>query len=400
MEIFHRTSLAEELATFVLDDRLAPASSGLFLSARRRTGKSTFLRYDLEPELLRRDAIVIYADLWKERAKDPALVITQAIRAELERHDGVVVRLARLSGLERVAVGGLAFSMDRVGLGGDVFLADALAALSDETRRMIVLIIDEAHHAQATPQGIDVMYALKAARDQLNMGPHHGLRIVATGSSRDKLAVLVDWKDQAFFCAPMQEFPPLGVDYLDWICGLAPASAALTVDGLAPIFERAGHRPEWMHAGLMALERRKDWTPGHAHEVFAQVVEARARARVHNLLGQVGLLSPLESAVLRVMAAQGQNFVPFWTRTMETYRMVIEVDDGNASAEAIDLASVRQALETLKDKGFLWRSVHGSYALEEFGIKEALEEGGLLTESTRRVTRMGRQPALSAGAIE
>jgi len=389
--IFHRTALAQELATHILDDDLAPARSGLFLGARRRTGKSTFLQQDLCPELKRRGAIVIYIDLWEDLDQDPGDVIIEAIRGELAQHEGVVMRLARSAGLERVNMAGVAFTLDRVGLGKQVSLAKALAALSDECQRMIVLIVDEAQHANTTEKGSTALCAMKAARDKLNMGPHHGLRIVATGSNRDKLAVMVEWKDQAFFCAPMKEFPPLGVDFLDWICQRAPASAALRVDAVARLFKRSGYRPEWMQDGLSALAARDDWTPAAAAAAFEEAVEARADLRVQGLLGLVGLLSPLQSAVLRVLAAQGRRFVPFWDRTLETYRLVIEVDDGNKVTEPISVESVRLALEALKDKGFLWRSPHGVYTLEEFGIREALEEGRLLTASTQRVTLMGSQ---------
>lgn len=400
MAIFHRSSLAEELATHILDDDLAPASSGLFLGARRRTGKSTFLQQDLCPELERRGAVVIYADLWDNQHRDPGDVIIDAIREALDRNEGVVLRFARAAGMDKVSVGGASFSLDRVGLGQQVSLSKALSMLSDESGRMIVLIVDEAQHALTTEKGSNSLYALKAARDRLNMGPHHGLRIVATGSNRDKLAMLVEWKDQAFFCAPMREFPPMGDDYLRWIVSRSPASAGLSVGFLAPLFQRSGCRPEWMQAGLSALEHREDWTTHEAAEVFAGAVESRARVRTGNLLKLVGALSLLQSAVLRVLAAQGGNFVPFWTRTMETYRLVIEQDDGNAIEEPINSATVAKALDDLYVKGFLWRSVHGVYALEEFGIKEALEEGGLLTESTQRVTRMGRHPAMSAEALE
>ncbi|WP_431264105.1 ATP-binding protein [Roseateles chitinivorans] len=393
MPIFHRTALAQELATHILDDDLAPARSGLFLGARRRTGKSTFLQQDLCPELKRRGAIVIYADLWEERDQDPGDVIVEAIREELARHESVVMRFARSAGMERVNMGGVAFTMDRVGLGKQVSLAKALAMLSDECQRMIVLIVDEAQHAITTDKGSNALYALKAARDKLNMGPHHGLRIVATGSNRDKLAMLVEWKDQAFFCAPMKEFPPLGVDYLNWICERAPASAALKAGALSALFERSGYRPEWMQIGLNALALRDNWTPEEAAAVFAEAIESRADSRIQNLLALIGLLSPLQSAVLRVLAAQGRRFVPFWNRTLETFRLVIEQDDGNDVDEPINVETVQQALDALKDKGFLWRSVHGVYALEEFGIREALEEGRLLTESTQRVTLMGRQAA-------
>lgn len=400
MEIFHRTSLAEELATHILDDDLAPASSGLFLGARRRIGKSTFLQQDLCPELRRRGAVVIYADLWDNRDRDPGDVIIDAIREELAHHEGVVLRFARAAGMEKVSVGGVSFTMDRVGLGREVSLSKALAMLSDESKRMIVLIVDEAQHALTTEKGSNSLYALKAARDRLNMGPHHGLRIVATGSNPDKLAVLVEWKDQAFFCAPLREFPAMGADYLRWLVGRAPTSAGLSIEFLDGLFRRSGCRPEWMQDGLSAIAHRNDWTEAEARRVFADTVESHAQMWVNKLLGMVGLLSPLQSAVLRVLAAQGQRFVPFWTRTMETYRLVIELDDGNEATEPINIQTVQEALETLRKKGFLWCSVHGAYALEEFGIKEALEEGGLLTESTQRVTRMGRHPALSAEALE
>ena len=73
-----------------------------------------------------------------------------------------------------------------------------------------MLIIDEAQHAITTDKGYDALYALKAARDELNSSRHHGLRIVATGSNRDKLAMLRNSKDQAFFGAPLQPFPQIG----------------------------------------------------------------------------------------------------------------------------------------------------------------------------------------------
>jgi hypothetical protein len=170
VSIFHRTALAQELATHILDDDLAPARSGLFLGARRRTGKSTFLQQDLCPELKRRGAIVIYIDLWEDLDQDPGDVIIEAIRRELAQHEGVVMRLARSAGLDRVNMAGVAFTLDRVGLGKQVSLAKALAALSDECQRMIVLIVDEAQHANTTEKGSTALCAMKAARDKLNMG--------------------------------------------------------------------------------------------------------------------------------------------------------------------------------------------------------------------------------------
>ncbi|MDT9702615.1 hypothetical protein, partial [Streptomyces sp. P17] len=71
-------------------------------------------------------------------------------------------------------------------------LSDALQLLSAATGRLVVLIVDEAQHALNSNEGVNAMFALKAARDALNPGGKRpGLRLVFTGSSRDKLAQLV-----------------------------------------------------------------------------------------------------------------------------------------------------------------------------------------------------------------
>gem|GEM_PF-4011755 len=57
------------------------------------------------------------------------------------------------------------------------------------------------------------MFVLKAARDALNQGLERGdggLRLVLTGSNRDKLAHLVLNKNQPFFGPGITPFPLLG----------------------------------------------------------------------------------------------------------------------------------------------------------------------------------------------
>jgi sugar phosphate isomerase/epimerase len=154
--VFHRTELAEQMVKGIMASAVGSASaSGLFLAAPRRTGKSTFVREDLRPALQRYGATVLYVDLWANKQADPGAVIVGAVRAELAKHEGIVARLAKAAGMEKVTVGGVAFSLDRVGLGKEISLSGALAALSDETKQPIVLLIDEAQHAITTDGGYD-----------------------------------------------------------------------------------------------------------------------------------------------------------------------------------------------------------------------------------------------------
>ena len=78
--VFHRRQLAAQFSNRILN--VSPGSaagSGLFLAAPRRTGKSTFVRENLCPQLERDGALVLYVDprtasragLYTGRATEP-----------------------------------------------------------------------------------------------------------------------------------------------------------------------------------------------------------------------------------------------------------------------------------------------------------------------------------------
>ena len=210
--LFKRTELANEVADKILfTSPTSASSSGLFLAAPRRTGKSTFLREDLRPQLEAKGALVLYVDLWENRQTDPGDAIVNAIRTELAKHDGVIKRLVKSTGLDKISIAGTSFTLDRLGLAQGISLSAALSALSDDVQTPIVLVIDEAQHAITTEGGTNALFALKAARDELNSTRHKGLRVVATGSNQDKLAMLRNSKEQAFFGAPLVRFPSPGL---------------------------------------------------------------------------------------------------------------------------------------------------------------------------------------------
>jgi len=201
--IYHRPELALRLADMLLGkDPLSGAGrSGLFLSAPRRTGKSTFLRNDLIPAIEAAGAVAIYVDLWADKTRDAADLIAEAIRDALAANTG---KLARgLRALQRIkkagAKGELAgfkgefgFELETIGQPHGTTLAKALEALNRHVDKAIVLIIDEAQHALSTERGAETLFALKAARDALNLAAKTPqLAIVATGSARGKIADMV-----------------------------------------------------------------------------------------------------------------------------------------------------------------------------------------------------------------
>jgi len=378
MEVFKREALATELATKILTvSPTSASSSGLFLAAPRRTGKSTFLREDLRPALENLGALVVYADLWEDRRADPGEVIVGAVRAELASHEGVIKRLARSAGMEKVAVGGMSFSLDRIGLGEGISLSAALAALSDDAGKPIVLVIDEAQQAIVSEKGNDALFALKAARDELNSSRHKGLRIVATGSNRDKLAMLRNSRDQAFYGAPLVNFPALDMAYVQWFCDRLDLGAKLDPAEVFELFKRAAFRPELLGAAADALRFEFGLPAGDIPARYAAAVEEQIAVSNTEQMRVVHSLTPLQSTVLRVMAVRGSNYAPFEAATMEAYDAVLKAIDPGADAR-VDVSNAQQALSALQDKALVWRAARGVYALEETGLASLMQQAGML----------------------
>ena len=379
MTIFHRQALADDLANRLLAAPATSASaSGLFLAAPRRTGKSTFLREDLRPALEQRGAVVIYADLWADRAADPGEVIIAAIRQVLSRREGVIARLARSSGLDKVSVGGLAFTLDKVGLARGISLSAAMSALSDDAQTMTVLIVDEAQHAITSEQGAHALFALKAARDELNSSAHHGLRVVATGSNRDKLAMLRNSKDQAFFGAPLINFPPLGPDYIDWFINHLPFVQELDAAQVYQWFAETAYRPEILGGAVDALLYDLEARPGQFATRLRQLIQTQVQASNDEALRVVHSLTPLQSAVLRVLASAGAAYAPFEAPTMARYRTTLTAIAPEATVEP-ETNNVQQALAALQDKALVWKAARGVYALEDSFLADLMRQAGMLT---------------------
>ena len=379
-EIFyHRPELATRLSKLIMQISVgSSASSGVFLAAPRRTGKSTFAREDLRPALEKAGAIVLYADLWQDLTKDPGLVIVDAIREAVGRSDGFITRLAKYSGIEKVVVGGLNFSLDEIGLGKDIDLTTALVALSDESQKLIVLMIDEAQHAITTEAGVAALFALKAARDELNSSRHHGLRIVCTGSNRDKLAMLRNSKDQAFFGASMVPFPTLDQNYIDWLCANIDLPSRLDPAEVFQLFKESGYRPELLGAAADAIRFDFFIDPENVRERFAELVRAQADELNANLKKVLHSLTPIQSAVIRVMGSMGESYAPFEAPTMALYAAAMKQAGIAESDIKVEVPGVQQALIALQEKNLVWKASRGVYAVDEHVIVDLLRADGLL----------------------
>lgn len=381
-DFFHRTALAQAYANEALDTSLG-RSGGLFLAAPRRTGKSTFVRQDLVPALLTRDAQVIYVDLWSDKTKDPALLLANAVRTELKKDDGAVAKFARKAGLSKLNIGalgnGLSFDLSQLGLSADASLADALGALSKVHGQMIVLVIDEAQHALTTTEGMNALFGLKAARDALNLAGK-GMQVIATGSNRDKLAMLVNGREQPFFGATMVDFPKLGQDYIDWVCG--KANIGLDPEKTFAVFKETGSRPEMILPAIRSLRLQPPADGESLDATFAQLVRAGLIQAKEDFLHTLANLPVLQAAVLRELASSVQlgpgteKIAVFSAAMMRKLKARIAQDNQSEADVQVDASSVQNALDSLREKNLLWKSQRGAYWIEDDQLIAWLAEDG------------------------
>jgi hypothetical protein len=374
---FHypRSEFAESLVAEVLGRGLADHSSGLFLAAPRRTGKSTFLRRDLVPALERAGLATLYADLWSDQSRDPAELIAEVIRQALIDHKPVA-RAARRAGLTKIGLGtSIAFDLDKVGKPDGATLTDALSALHRAVKRPIALILDEAQHALTSKSGTLAMFALKAARDSLNQSAlgrsgagERKLLLIFTGSHRDKLSNLVLKRNQPFYGAAITPFPLLDRGFTDaltsWVNKRVAKSNQLKAETAFEAFRILGHKPEHLRQVIAEVA-----LSGGGLATLDDMVRTRAgalRARLLDGIRQdLDTLTATQRAVLTVMVERGDAFVPFAAESLAEY--------SRRAQKEVDASDAQGALDALRKKGLVWKSERSIYLLEDPAIAEVVK---------------------------
>ena len=375
--LLRRNQLANALAQDLAGESLVDYSSGMFLAAPRRTGKSTFLNNDFIPECVQRGWLPVYVDLWSDRDAAPAQLISGAIGTALARFEGALARTAKKAGIDKVnLLRTLSWDFTRPQLPAGTTLAQALAVLHQVSGQLVVLIIDEAQHALNSEDGLNAMFALKAARDHLNRGDRpDGLRLVFTGSSRDKLATLVLKSKQPFFGASITPFPLLGREYVEFITALwnrrLADSNQFKVEDLAYAFELVGRRPEMLNK-LLAEVSVGLGEAGNLGELLRNGALNHQAGVWSDYESAWNELTPLQQAVLEVMAERTLGRQPFSPFTEQT---LVEVSRKLEQAQAVanvNTANVQKALDALRDKELVWKANRGEYALEDTSMAEWL----------------------------
>ncbi len=377
-EVFRRPRLAADLAGRLLRPGVLDEGwrSGLFLSGLRRTGKTTFLRTDLVPELEARGAVVIYVDLWSDTKASPAALVQAAVRQTLSQlvtpSSPLLSRLRRIKGLDLGGMGfRFGFQLDQLGEAGGVTLAQAFTEVVDQSGGDVVLIIDEVQQAITTEEGNQMLLAFKATRDAINPRPEtpgHFL-FLGTGSHRALVSELTARRNQAFAGATSLPYPVLDQAYVRHVLERLRAEGMELLpseESAWNSFQTLGHRPEEFLRALGQL--RLSTTSGLAPDQLLPVIAATLRGSAADLeLLKVEQIGGLATAIFdRVARSEGPARGIFSAEAALSY--------GEAIGREVRVEEIQPVVNELLAANVLMRLGHGLYGVTDPFVQEIWQE--------------------------
>lgn len=169
------------------------------------------------------------------------------------------------------------------------------------------------------------------------------------------------------------------MDYVAWFVANTGLEHPLDVGRTERSFERAAWRPEVLVQALGELADDNGALPAadRLDDAFEAAVESAIEESDEAMLKVVRGLTPLQGAVLRVMAVQGEDYTPYGAASLASYAEQLAQLDPH-SAVKVDVPNVQSALEALQGKSLVWRAAHGEYALEEQGLVDLMRGRRLL----------------------
>lgn len=375
---FSRPALAAQMAKQLIHPDLLSEGlrSGLFLSGLRRTGKTTFLHNDLIPALEAEGALVIYVDLWSDIKANPAQLVRNAVRRAFEElqtpGSSMLKKLAKVSNVDIGALGlKFGFKIDQVGEPEGVPLAQAITEVVDQAGTDLVLIVDEVQQAITTEEGNQLLLALKAARDAVNLRPGtpgHFL-FIGTGSHRAMVSELTTRRTQAFNGATSLPYPVLDADYVAYLIERLKADGAPHVPSLEvahAAFRTLGNRPEQMIKALRQLQMHLP--AGSDPDSYLPVIAATLRSAAADIeLAKLEQLGTLATAIFeRVANADGDAKGIFSAEAAADYSNVI--------GREVKVEEIQPVVNDLMDANLIMRRAHGLYGITDPFVQEAWRE--------------------------
>lgn len=354
---FNRPELAARLLNSLRGGGFPDFGSDLFLSAPRRTGKTTFLKEDLIPMMRENNIEPIYIDLWSNKEKDTSLLIIEGIKTALIDADNSFLAKVRPV-INKISALGVSVDLAKIGQPDGMTISDAISLVNKKKNKTIALIIDEAQHSITSEKGLNAMFALKSARDTLNSTTERNLLLIFTGSHRGRLSALTQSK-YPFFGSQLNDFPLLDKSYTNaytkWVNERLAKDNQFNADEIYEAFRYIGFRPK------------------HLSDIVSQVALSENKSSGFKRMlmdGAYGIREQLWTEFSNSYESLAQNQKNVLKVLIENPDVSIFSEEainlcGNLSNEEMSKSNIQSSLIALREKTIVFQNSRGKYLLED-----------------------------------
>jgi len=224
------------------------SARGLF--ARRRMGKTEFLKKDFIPAAEAKGYIAVYVNLWNLETDPATSIISEFYQAvspkgfnkiwsNLSRPIDKLKASGRIAGLGEASLEANLTKDNKI---PGTFLMEAMAAF-DKTKKQLILVIDEAQ-VLAYEENTNFTHALRAALDIRK----ERIKVIFAGSSESTLRRMFGVSSEPFYnWAPLEPFQLLGDEFVAFMVERVNkiSKYPLTVGNAIEAFKQLKNTPEF-----------------------------------------------------------------------------------------------------------------------------------------------------------
>lgn len=355
---FARPELAERyLQFFTLG---LTSARGLF--ARRRMGKTEFLKQDFIPLAQKKGYLVTYINLW-DLQTDPETALVSELYKTIEPKgwEKIVSSLKspaskfKATGkIPSVVEGSVEIDLKKKKEINSTILAEAMNYFEQKKRPMI-FVIDEAQ-VLAHEENTHFAHALRSALDIRK----ELVKVIFAGSSENTLRRMFGVPSEPFYnWAPLEPFELLGQSFVEAMVDRVNkvSKFPLSVKQASAAFERLKKTPEFFRRYIEHyIINPSDKSDGALKATIEKVFSDK------NFIQQwEGLLSA--DQVILVMLSQGKT-------DMHSKEALFSLGQGLGIADGVNKNTVQNGLRRLAKKNIITKLDHGTYRFED----EAFED--------------------------
>ncbi|MBA2650477.1 MAG: hypothetical protein H0U75_12965 [Legionella sp.] len=333
------------------------SARGLF--ARRRMGKTEFLKKDFIPAAINTGYVVVYANLW-ELEVDPATALVSEFYKMIEPKGFAKIwaNLNKPLNLKKFKASGKISGFGEGAIEADLsdskrltgtLLMEAMSAFDQKNPKM-VLVIDEAQ-VLAYEENSHFAHALRAALDIRK----DNIKVIFAGSSETTLRRMFGVASEPFYnWAPLEPFELLGKEFVVAMVERVNKISRfpLSVDDAVDAFERLKSTPEFFRRYIEHYLSNPEQGTGTALEFTKNKVFSDK-----NFKRQWDSLLPADKVIMSMIAHE--------TGDLHSQLAMKKIGESLGIGNNVNKNTTQNALRRLANKNLITKVEYGTYQYED-----------------------------------